>query len=81
MPLYEYFCADCATKFEVLTPYAQITRQAVACEQCHGLHTRKLLSVFAARRGGDGEFGDGGSFDDGDSGGCACGGACSCGGH
>lgn len=82
MPLYEYFCADCQAKFELLMPFTR-TSEDVVCQTCHGAHVRKLLSVFAARRGGDGEFGDGGAFDDGGAGGdgCACGGACACGGH
>lgn len=79
MPLYEYYCTDCKTKFELLSAYTKAD-DGIICQQCHGVHVRRLLSVFAARRGGDGEFGDGYSFDDAD-GGCSCGGACSCGGH
>ncbi len=82
MPLYEYFCTDCETKFEVLKPFAKADT-AVECQECNGTHVRRLLSVFAARRSGDGEFGDGYSWDgpEASSGGCGCGGACSCGGH
>jgi len=82
MPLYEFYCADCRAKFEVLSPYAKVSQGDVVCQTCHGSHVRKLLSVFAARRGGDGEFGDGYGFEDSaGGGGCACGGHCSCGGH
>ena len=83
MPLFEYYCADCQAKFELLTPYAKADA-APACQQCHGTRVRRLLSVFAARRGGDGEFNDGYHFsgpdDAGSAGGCCGGGACGCGG-
>lgn len=80
MPLYEYYCADCRTKFEMLTPYAKADEHTV-CQQCHGTRLRRMISVFAAHRGGDGEFNDGYHFSGPDdaSGGCACGGSCSCG--
>jgi putative FmdB family regulatory protein len=83
MPLYEFYCADCRAKFEVLSPYAKVSAGDVVCQTCHGAHVRKLLSVFAARRGGDGEFGDSFDFADDASagGGCDCGGHCSCGDH
>lgn len=83
MPIYEFFCADCQAKFEILSPYARVKAGEIVCQKCHGAQVRRLLSVFAARRGGDGEFGDGYDFSGPDdaSGGCACGGQCSCGGH
>ncbi len=83
MPLYEFYCADCEAKFEVLSSYTQVKTGTTTCQKCQGTHVRRLLSMFAARRGGDGEFGDGYDFsgpdDAGD--GCSCGGQCSCGGH
>ena len=79
MPLYEYFCSDCKAKFELLSTFTQAD-DGIVCQKCHGVRVRRLLSVFAARRGGDGEFGDAMSFGE-SGGGCACGGACSCGGH
>jgi len=83
MPLYEFYCADCEAKFELLSPYAKVSAGDVVCQKCHGAHVRKLLSVFAARRGGDGEFGDGYDFEPAGTGGgsCGCGGHCSCAGH
>ena len=83
MPLYEFFCADCQAKFEILSPYSQMKASEIVCQTCHGTHVRRMVSVFAARRGGDGEFGDGYDFSGPheDGGGCACGGQCSCGGH
>lgn len=86
MPLYEFYCADCRGKFEVLTSYER-SLGAIACTTCEGTNVRKLLSVVARPRrsasGDDGDFGDfGGDFDGEEaSGGCGCGGACSCGMH
>jgi putative FmdB family regulatory protein len=80
MPLYEYYCADCQTKFERLIDFAAADRD-LHCAHCEGTRVRRLLSVFAARRGGDGEFGDGYDFEGSAHAGasCGCGGACSCG--
>ena len=81
MPLYEYYCADCRGKFELLVSYAASEADDIVCAKCHGSHVRKLLSVVARPR-----FGSAGDFDASDAdygddfggGGCACGGACSC---
>lgn len=85
MPLYEYYCADCRDRFEVLTSYATAQSGTMVCASCHGANVRRLLSVVARRsHGGEtGDFGDlGGDADYGDAcdmGGGCCGGAC--GGH
>jgi putative FmdB family regulatory protein len=90
MPLYEFYCADCKDRFEVLTSYEAVQSGTTVCTTCHGSNVRKLLSVVARRSygGGGDDFGDafdGGDFGDGDGddfsggGGCSCGGgACSC---
>ena len=85
MPLYEFYCADCRGKFEVLTSY-EAAQTGMVCATCRGTNVRKLLSVFARPVRGDddyGDFSDGGdsgddSGDDYGGGGCSCGGACSC---
>jgi len=91
VPLYEFYCADCRSKFEVLTSY-EASQAGMVCASCHGQNVRKLLSVFARpSRGGDGDdfgdvgdYGDYGDYGDGDAddysggGGCSCGGACTC---
>jgi putative FmdB family regulatory protein len=83
MPVYEFYCSDCRSKFEVLTSY-EASQSQMICATCHGANVRKLLSVFARpSHGGDdfGDFADGGDDfgDDGEGGGgCSCGGACSC---
>lgn len=79
MPLYEYFCSDCRAKFSALRPMKQADAP-IACENCEGEHTARVLSLFAAitgERAEEGTFGVGPSATAG--GGCGCGGACSCG--
>ena len=88
MPLYEFYCADCKDRFEVLTSYEAAQTGTTVCTTCHGANVRKLLSVVAKRRhGGGDDFGDfggsgdfGGDGEDFGGGGCGCGGgACGCG--
>jgi putative FmdB family regulatory protein len=73
MPLYEYYCPKCTTKFELLRPMSRAD-EAGTCPKGHTGGTR-TLSVFAAvSKGTDGApqtmMG----------GGCACGGGgCGCG--
>jgi putative FmdB family regulatory protein len=84
MPLYEYYCADCQGRFEVLTSYEAARSGAAVCATCHGANVRRLLSVVAKRAHSgasaglddfsDADYGDACDMD----GGC-CGGAC--GGH
>ncbi|GHO53790.1 FmdB family zinc ribbon protein [Ktedonobacter robiniae] len=50
MPLYEYYCPDCKNKFELLVSYKHA--DDVVCMKCHSEKVRRLLSVFAAQRGG-----------------------------
>lgn len=71
MPVYEYYCRDCKTKFEALRPMSKADAP-IACIKCEGKHTRRAVSVFAAHSGGKAISGAGG-------GGCAScgGGSCS----
>ena len=82
MPLYEYYCTDCRTKFEALRPMSKADAP-IQCKQCESMNTARALSLFAAHTksdlngapampagGGNGGFG----------GGCGCGGGgCGCG--
>lgn len=43
MPIYEYACSDCGTKFEALVR----SQTTVQCPSCHSTELEKLLSVFA----------------------------------
>ena len=45
MPIYEYVCSKCGSKFELLKPISQADEEA-DCPQCHQPARRKL-STFA----------------------------------
>lgn len=86
MPLFEFRCQDCGSRFEVLTSYEQSLGEMI-CASCRGKNVRKLIPLVAKRsKGGDdfddvGDFGGGDLSDEGDDfggGSCGCGGACSC---
>ncbi len=51
MPIYEYRCVDCGTRFEVLRSI-QEADEPIACQQCHSAHTNRVLSVFFAQSDG-----------------------------
>jgi putative FmdB family regulatory protein len=75
MPLYEYYCSDCKSRFELLVSHQHA--DDVVCMKCHSEKVRRLLSVFAFA-GSDSEDS---SFDDmgPSTGTCACGGgSCGC---
>ena len=44
MPLYEYLCTACRTRFE---RYVRAFGEAVACPECHSNVVEKQLSTFA----------------------------------
>ena len=76
MPLYEYYCADCKTKFETLRPMSKAD-EPIQCKQCESMKTSRVLSLFAAHTGGRESNLAAGS---GHSSGCGCGGGvCGCG--
>lgn len=72
MPVYEYFCSKCHTKFDALRAMREAD-DPIACAKCQSKKTARVLSVFFASSGGKAVSGAGGG------GGCACGGACACG--
>jgi len=49
MPIYEYACEECGTKFEKLLRRAS---EEVACPQCSGKKLVQQWSTFAARANG-----------------------------
>jgi len=49
MPIYEYSCEDCGTRFEKLV---RGTTTEVACPSCGENHLKQEHSTFAARSGG-----------------------------
>ncbi|MDP2719386.1 MAG: zinc ribbon domain-containing protein [Dehalococcoidia bacterium] len=73
MPVYEYFCQKCNTKFELLRPLSRADEKAL-CDCCHS-EGKRVVSTFAAlSRGSDGGLvpaGGGGSCGGCTSTGCA----------
>ncbi|PWU03843.1 MAG: zinc ribbon domain-containing protein [Terriglobia bacterium] len=51
MPIYEYSCDDCGTKFEKLVRRSAETSE-VACPSCGEKHLTQQLSTFAAHSNG-----------------------------
>lgn len=66
MPLYEYYCPTCRTKFEKLQSISAVA-QKTECPSGHEGAVR-TLSLVAPMGGGEAPVA-----------GCACGGNCSCG--
>ncbi len=46
MPIYEYFCSDCKSKFELLRPMSR-ANEAVSCPRCQQ-SAERILSIFAS---------------------------------
>ncbi len=72
MPVYEYYCRSCNTKFEKLRPISA-ANDAAECPEGHpgAIRTLSLIARVGTTNGAaPGEC---------QGGGCACGGACSCG--
>ena len=81
MPLYEYYCADCQTKFATLRPMSQAD-DPLQCKNCEGMRTSRALSLFAAHIKGERNTSSTTAGNGGGGGGCACGGGgCGCGRH
>lgn len=47
MPLYEYECSDCETRFDALRGMAQADHP-IACPECGGSDTHRMISLFSA---------------------------------
>lgn len=73
MPIYEYECPDCGSRFDrraaMQDPYP-------ACPSCGAAKVRRLISSFAATGGGSASSAPAAGAP---SGGGCCGGACACG--
>ena len=77
MPVYEYQCGTCKSKFDLFVPQRMST-EGVICRSCHGTDVRKLVSSFASLGGGnEPAYAEAAPS----TGGCGCGGNCACGGH
>lgn len=75
MPLYEFACGACDSKFERLLSF-DVAESGVGCPRCGAGRARRLISTFAAVS--KSSSGEATTFA---GGGCACsaGGGCGCG--
>jgi putative FmdB family regulatory protein len=47
LPIFEYQCSECKTKFEIL--HKSINKvETVNCPNCNSINNKKLLSTFSA---------------------------------
>ena len=75
MPIYEYICDDCETRFERIVINRQ---QEIACPKCASKKASIQLSVFATSNGSaNGSSAKSSTNFSGGGGGC-CGGGCAC---
>lgn len=51
MPIYEYICQQCGTKFEKLVP-GMSAATAIKCPECQSGAVEKIFSVFGVSRSG-----------------------------
>jgi putative FmdB family regulatory protein len=71
MPLFEYKCSKCSSRFEIL--HKSINNiENVECPECHSTEIKKLLSSFSAAgfSGSGSDFSS--SSDNCESGSCGC---------
>jgi len=47
MPIFEYKCTDCDTKFEVLHK-SSVNQSEVSCPKCNSTKNKKLFSSFSS---------------------------------
>lgn len=73
MPIYEYQCKTCETRFEELVRDSQAL--TARCPKCGKTEVSRLLSVFAASHGTSARPTDFAAS----TGGHCCGGSCGCG--
>ncbi len=69
MPIFEYVCEGCDSRFE---KYLRASTESVSCPECQGQHVEKQLSTFAFTGTGGARSSGGGSS----CGGCRSGGSC-----
>jgi len=52
MPIFEYLCEDCGSKFEKLVRSARNGSSGVQCPSCGQEHLKQQFSTFAAHANG-----------------------------
>lgn len=77
MPMYEYGCLECQSRFDRLRRMSQ-DDSGVACPHCDSVQVERRFSVFAAHSKGGSSAVVEAAAPQATSGGC-CGGSCGCG--
>ena len=72
MPLFEYICKKCNTKFEKIV--FSINREKIECPNCKSTDVQKQISMFSSSSNSDGCSDS--SCGANNSGSCCCGGHC-----
>jgi putative FmdB family regulatory protein len=75
MPIYEYLCDECDTRFERIVLNKQ---QEIACPRCASKKATIQLSVFATANGSSNGSAAKSSSSGSTGGGGCCGGGCAC---
>ncbi len=57
MPIYEYVCQDCSTKYDKFVRSLN-TKIELKCPQCNSPRGEKSLSAFSTRNAGGASFGN-----------------------
>ncbi|MBN1638628.1 MAG: zinc ribbon domain-containing protein [Ignavibacteriales bacterium] len=47
MPVFEYQCKECSTKFEILHK-SSVNQEEIICPKCNSRNAKKLFSTFSA---------------------------------
>jgi len=55
MPVYEYKCSECNTKFEILHRSTSI-KDVVQCPACNSINSKKLFSSFSSSSNSEGNI-------------------------
>jgi putative FmdB family regulatory protein len=78
MPMYEYYCQECSTRFEQLRPLSAADTVAV-CPTCQHPRAQRVISLVAAfARPGETRAFTMGATPTSQGGHCCSGGGCSC---
>jgi putative FmdB family regulatory protein len=80
MPVYEYFCRSCNTRYDKLRPLREADTPST-CPTCNEQNSVRTLSVFITMSSGGESRSASSESSMASHGGCACGGACGCASH
>ncbi|NWF88815.1 MAG: zinc ribbon domain-containing protein [Ignavibacteriaceae bacterium] len=55
MPVFEYKCNDCATKYDFFNK-SSLNQEEITCPKCGSKNNKKLFSAFATANSSDSDF-------------------------